>query len=71
MESSDLFMPWVKDDVDEEAGSGVTRRASEPRNLPRRVIASAAWCLLKASINRPSLKLALFHGKKLHDSTHR
>ena len=49
---SENFMSWI--DGDGEAGSQFKRRASEPCNLPKSVIALAAWCLLKASMSRPS-----------------
>ena len=61
MAPSDFFMSWIDDDG--EVGSQVKRRASGPCNLPRRVMALAAWCLLKASMRRPSKKLALAMGK--------
>ena len=48
---SDLFMSLVNGDV--VGSSLVNRRASELRNLPRRAIALAALCLLKASMKRP------------------
>lgn len=52
--SSDLFPSRVNDDVGDEVGSWVNnRRASEPLNSPKRVMALAAWCLLKASMKRP------------------
>ena len=49
MASSDYFMSWI--DGDGEAGSQVKRRASELCNLPRRVMAFTASCLLKASMS--------------------
>ena len=52
MASSDFSMSWI--DVDGEADSQVKRRASEPCNLPRRVMVLDAWGLLKASVSRPS-----------------
>ena len=49
---SDLFVSLVNgSDVGDS--SLVNRRASELRNLPRRAIALAALCLLKASMKRP------------------
>jgi hypothetical protein len=55
--SSDFFMTWIDDDG--EVGSQDKRRASETCSLPRRVMALAVWCLLKASMSRPNWKLAL------------
>ena len=48
---SDLFVSLVNGDV--IGSSLVNRSASELRNLPRRVIALADLCLLKASMKRP------------------
>ena len=49
---SDLFVSLVNGS-DVGGSSLVNRRASELRNLPRRAIALAALCLLKASMKRP------------------
>ena len=40
--SSDLFTSWVDEDVNSEVGPRVNNKASEHRNLPKRVIALAA-----------------------------